>query len=92
MIRAAQPSELTDYEASAGACIATGDELQAGDVLLLLGDAYRIDGLTPYAGALIDYGTLPEGTRTAHVAGAEFITVDPGQTFRILPRPEQVTA
>ncbi|GGN39062.1 hypothetical protein FHR83_006805 [Actinoplanes campanulatus] len=76
--------QLTTYERQHNAWIVSGDEVQTGDVLVLLGRCFRIDRFTPYEGTVLDD---PEA-RDAWTEGYVLLPVQPGQRYRILPRPD----
>jgi hypothetical protein len=83
--RAPYPILLSDAERALGVWRVTGDEVTDTDVLVFLGEPYRIEALASGTDAL----TFEPGTRVALVDGQEFIWVRPSQWYRILPRPTE---
>lgn len=85
IIRDPLPTELTETERRFGCWVVTGDEIEPGDVAVLLGVPVRIDRLEPYEGLI----EQPAGSRDAYALGQPkaYVVVTPHQRFRILPRP-----
>lgn len=89
------PAALTEVERDLGCWVITGDELEVGDLLVLLGLSVRVDKLPDYrpqpASADDPIGVpsaAQPGTRVAHGNGRALLVVEPDDLLRILPRPD----